>query len=63
MFKLTRLRNDSGGSVLDVLPVIKVLQLHFPTTAEQGIALVCVGCNKSMHSNFARHLCEILSYL
>ena len=54
MFKFTRLRNDSGGSVPDILPILKVLQLHFPTTAEQGIALVCVRCN---------NLCEILSYL
>ena len=31
------LSNDSGGSVLNIL---KLLQLHFPTTVEQGIAIV-----------------------
>ena len=39
------------------------MQLNFPTTTEQWIAIVHFSCNKSMHSNFARHLCEILSYL
>ena len=37
MIKFTSLSNDSGGSVLNIL---KLLQLHIPTTAEQGIAIV-----------------------
>ena len=60
MIKFTSLSKDSGGSVLNIL---KLLQLHFPTTVEQGIAIVQFRCYKSMHSNFARLLCEIFSYL
>ena len=37
MNKFTSLSNDSGGSVLNIL---KLLELHFPTTVEQGIAIV-----------------------
>ena len=37
MIKFTSLSNDSCDSVLNIL---KVLQLHFSTTVEQGIAIV-----------------------
>ena len=60
VLKFTSLSHDSGGSVLNIL---KLPQLHFRTTVEQGIAILWFRCYKSMHSNFARLLREIFSYL